>query len=144
MAKNVLITLTSTQIEENEKATTELITSGKYKEIDGGYEISYEESEATGFSGSVTSISAIGDKMVVMNRKGASNSQLIIERDCKHRCHYGTPYGDFMVGIEAKKISSSLDKNGGTLEFSYVLDINSSYISDFELVLRVENEDKKQ
>lgn len=138
LTKDVLITLISTQREGTEKSTTELITGGKYKKSHNGYMVSYEESEATGYSGATTTIEITDKSMITMTRGGNSPSQLIIELAKKHLCHYSTPFGDFMVGITAKEISSNLDENGGTVDFSYVLDINSSYVSDFELSLKIE------
>ncbi len=143
MTRDVLITIVSTQIEEDQKLTTELITSGKLKKTAKGFEIAYAESETTGFAGSNTILSVEGENLVTMNRTGACSSQLIIEKGNKHRCHYGTPYGEFIVGIATRYIKSDLSENGGTLEFSYTLDINSSYIADFELSLKIEEEKGK-
>jgi uncharacterized beta-barrel protein YwiB (DUF1934 family) len=42
-----------------------------------------------------------------------------------------------MIGITAKTIRSDLDENGGMLFFHYVLDVNSSYIGDFEIAIEV-------
>ena len=55
----------------------------------------------------------------------------------KHHCVYGTLFGNFEVGVAAKKINVKLDDNGGTLYFSYVVDVNSSYIGDFEISVEV-------
>lgn len=135
--KDVLITLKSIQSRGKEKEEMELITEGQYKKTDDGFVISYDESEATGYEGSKTILKTIGEKQVIMQRKGSVVSNLIIEKDKKHHCHYGTPYGDFMVGITANDIKSNLDVDGGELYFKYVIDINSSYISDQEIFINV-------
>ena len=61
----------------------------------------------------------------------------VAEYSNSQHCVYGTPYGDFMIGITAKTIRSDLDENGGMLFFHYVLDVNSSYIGDFEIAIEV-------
>lgn len=136
-AKDVNITLISTQSDGNDKQSTELFTKGKLFVKDSAIVISYEESEATGFEGSVTTLEVYREDKVVMERKGAASSQLIIEKGKKHFCRYGTPYGDFTIGVNASEIKSNLDENGGKLKFCYVLDINASYLGDFEIDIEV-------
>lgn len=134
---DVNITLVSKQSDGEETSTTELFTKGRYRKTDGGYVISYEESEATGFAGSTTELCVFGNEKVVMERKGSAYSQLIIEKDKKHFCRYGTPFGDFTVGVLTSGIKSALDDSGGSLKFSYVIDINASYLGDFEIDISV-------
>ncbi|NLZ46157.1 MAG: DUF1934 domain-containing protein, partial [Clostridiales bacterium] len=118
---DVNINLVSTQSDGENLERTELFTRGKYKKTADGYVISYEESEATGFEGSITSLEVFGQKKVVLERTGSTESQFIIEKDKKHFCRYGTPYGDFTVGVTADEIISSLGEKGGDLKFKYVI-----------------------
>lgn len=136
-AKDVNITLVSVQSDGNDKQSTELFAKGKLLKKDDRYVISYEESEATGFAGSVTTLEVFSQDKVIMERKGSATSQLIIEKGKKHFCRYGTPYGDFTIGVNAQDIVSQIDENGGKLKFSYVLDVNASYIGDFEINIDV-------
>ncbi len=139
MSKNVLITLKSVQWVDKESAETELITSGTYENIDDGYEICYDESTATGFAGSKTVLTCIGDKLATLNRTGSTSSNFIIEKDKKHHCHYGTPYGEFMMGIFTHKIENTLTDDGGDIYMKYTIDINSTYVSDNEIFLNVKS-----
>ena len=135
--KDVLITLKSIQHDGKESNETELITEGLYKKTNDGYIITYNESEATGYNGSKTILTTFGENQVTMQRSGSTFSNLFIEKGKKHHCHYGTPYGDFVVGITTKDIKSSLNENGGDLYMNYVVDINSSYISDHEIIINI-------
>lgn len=135
--KDVLITLKSIQSDGTDKSETELITEGLYKKTKDGFTITYDESEATGYKGSRTVLTAVGDTFVTMQRTGSTNSNLFIEKGKKHHCHYGTPYGVFMVGITTKDIKSTLSENGGDLYMNYVVDINSSYVSDHEIIVNI-------
>ena len=121
-SKEVSIKLVSRQSDGNTKEETELISAGLYEATEKGYRISYEESEATGFEGSVTTLETEGCRKVTMNRTGTVEANLVV---------------DFMIGITAKTIRSDLDENGGMLFFHYVLDVNSSYIGDFEIAIEV-------
>jgi len=135
--KEVMITLKSVQFDGKDRQETELITEGKFKKNNDGYTITYKESEATGYEGSTTTLTTQGNAQVTMQRKGTTHSNLIIEKGKKHHCHYGTPYGDFMIGISTNDIKSKLDDNGGDLYFKYVVDINSSFLSDHEIFVSV-------
>ena len=137
MNKNVLITLKSVQWVDKERAETELITTGIYENVDDGYKISYDESTATGFDGSKTVLTCYGNKFATLNRTGSTSSSFVIEKDKKHHCHYGTPYGEFMMGIYTHKIENSLTDDGGDIYMKYTIDINSSYVSDNEIFLNI-------
>jgi len=132
-----MITLKSIQSDGKESQETELITEGKLKKTTDGFSISYAESEATGFEGSTTTLTMLGDSQIIMQRKGSTSSNLTIEKGKKHHGHYGTPYGDFIIGITTNDIKSTLTENGGDLYFKYVVDINSSYLSDHEIFVSV-------
>ena len=137
MKKDVFITIKSVQIVDDERDTIELETKGSFFKRRDGYQISYEESEATGFEGSRTTLSVAGDDKVTLIRSGNSPSNLIIERGKKHHCHYGTMFGDIVIGINASKISSTLSDSGGEVYFKYTIDINSSYMSDNEIYVNI-------
>ncbi|HHX57218.1 MAG TPA: DUF1934 domain-containing protein [Clostridiales bacterium] len=140
MKKNVLIEMKSIQIVSNdEKSEMELTTTGTFDEKDGEYIISYEDSEATGFEGSVTDITVKKNEIASIIRSGASSSNLIIEHRKKHFCHYATPFGEFIVGINTKKIENNLTSDGGILYMKYTIDLNSSYMSDNEIILNIKN-----
>jgi len=135
--REVAINIKSVQTAENERDTTELFTRGMLKKGRGKYTLTYEESEATGFGGNTVSVAVTGDAMVVMKREGVSPSNIIVEKGKKHHCHYGTPYGDFIIGITAGDIRSSLTEDGGDLYLKYTIDINSSLMSENEMIISV-------
>lgn len=137
MKEDVSIRLLSRQIDGQDCEETELLSMGTLEMTERGYIISYEETEATGFDGSTTSLEFTDGNKVVMNRRGKVVSDLVVEMGTKHHCAYGTPYGEFMVGVNATKVSSTVDRNGGTLMFHYVIDVNSSYVGDFEVSVEV-------
>ncbi len=119
-----------------DKDTTELFTYGRMEQIANGFRLGYDESEATGFQGSHVTLEVFRDK-VTMQRRGKAVSSLIIERGKKHHCHYGTEYGDFMIGISTDEIRSCLTDKGGDIYLKYTLDINSSYMSENEMYINV-------
>lgn len=138
MKKDVLIKLTSIQTVDKDSNKTELITSGHLDTIPGGgFQIAYDESQATGFDGSKTVLAVRGNEWASIDRIGNSSTNLIVEKGTKHHCHYATPYGDFVVGIYAHTIVNELTPDGGNLYLKYTVDINSSYISDNEILITI-------
>jgi uncharacterized beta-barrel protein YwiB (DUF1934 family) len=144
--RDVSINIRAVQTAENEKDTTELFTCGslssKRGKREGDYTLSYNESEVTGYAGSKISLEVTGDDMVVMKRSGESSANLIIEKGKKHHCHYGTPYGDFMVGITADDIKCNLNDDGGDLYLKYTIDINSTLMSENEMYIDFKENEK--
>ncbi len=122
----------------------ELITEGTLREItengESGWEISYKDSEATGFAGAVTTVSCIGESHASMTRDGAYETRLVIEKNRRHHCSYGTEYGQLLMGIYTTRIINRMTENGGELYFKYTIDLNSALISENEVYMNVKTE----
>ncbi len=138
MEDNILISLTSVQWQDKEKSETELLTRAKCHREGKSCVISYEDTEATGFKGSVTTIKVDSNKQASIIRKGSANSVLSLEMGKKHFCQYGTPYGVLQIGVFTHDIKNTIDKDG-RLYMKYTLDLNSSYLSDNEIILQIKN-----
>ena len=136
MKRKVSIKLVSKQSDGEQSDKLELETEGMFRFDKHAYEITYDETEVTGYEGDVTKLEVEGSK-IVLTRSEPAPSNLIIELGKKHHCHYGTPFGEFMVGVTARDIESNMTEKGGTLGFSYVIDINSGYVGDFEVDIDV-------
>lgn len=137
MMKDVLISIKGVYIDEDDRDVVELFTIGQYYSRNGNYYISYDETEATGFEGSRTTLKVENEDKVTMLRSGAASSQLIVERGVRHQCHYDVGFGDMMIGVLGSRIKSSLTDAGGNLEFKYSLDINSLLASQNEMYIHV-------
>lgn len=137
MKQHIQLKLRSVLEAEGERSETELLTDGTMEQVDGKFIVSYEDSDATGFEGATTTITAEGSSIVSIVRTCTANSNLVIETGKKHYCLYGTPYGDITVGIFTHKIENSLSENGGSLYLKYTIDVNSAYMSDNEIYLDI-------
>lgn len=137
MKKDVLITIKGIQNTDGDNDVVELFTMGRFYRKNGSYYISYDESEATGYEGSKTTLRVEQDNKVTMLRSGSIRSQLIIERGVRHQCSYDTGYGSFTIGVSGDKIVSSLTDAGGDIEFKYSLDVNASLTSENEVYINV-------
>ena len=132
LKENVLISLISIQWQDGEKCETELVTRAQLRSGKG------EETSATGFEGSVTTIRVEGSKNASIIRRGTANSVLSIEIGRKHYCQYETPYGAMQIGVYTHAIDNTIAKDG-RLYMKYTLDLNSSYLSDNEIIMKVKS-----
>lgn len=137
MKKDVYISIKGIQSIDGEKDVTELFTQGCFYRRNNNYYITYNESEATGFEGSKTTLKVEACEKVTLIRSGATRSHLIVERGARNIGHYGTVGGDLVIGINTKLIDSKLTDEGGDLRFSYSLDVNSSLVSENEVYINV-------
>ncbi len=137
MKNNVLISLTSVQWQEDEKSETELLTKARHSHENGWDIISYDDTSATGFEGSVTTIKVDNCRNASITRVGTANSVLSLEIGRKHFCQYGTPYGNLQIGVYTHAIKNTIAQDG-KLYLKYTLDLNSSYLSDNEIIMTVQ------
>lgn len=138
MERKIFLNLKSINSVGNDSSKTELNSDGVLRILENGeIEISYEESEATGFKGSTTFIVISPDNLVTLKRVGSAPSILTIEAEQKHLCHYGTPYGDITMGITTHAVRSNITFDGGELYLKYTIDVNGGYVSDNEIYLNV-------
>jgi len=139
LKKKVLISLTSIQYQDDDTNKTELLTKAEFVRENGYDIISYEDTSATGFEGSVTTIKVDGCRNASITRQGTANSVLSLEIGRKHFCQYGTPYGCLQIGVYTHAIENTLAK-GGRLYLKYTLDLNSSFLSDNEIIMTMQNQ----
>ena len=119
---------------EKSEATTSLM--GSLNISQNGYTISYRE-HAGDLAGTVTNIRVTEPNLICLHRDGAYETDLILELQKRHNCHYDTPYGGFMMGVYAHSMESSMDISGGMLNFSYSLDVGGGEVSTNELRIKV-------
>ena len=137
MLKNVLIKIKGTNTAEGNADNVEFTTEGKLGEKEGKMYILYEEEESIGASGVKTMLKVDSDRQVILQRSGALNSRMIIEKGQRHNCCYSTVQGDVMVGIFGEAIKSELDDDGGKLYMRYTVDVNMGLISRNEIEISV-------
>ena len=135
--KDAVIKIKTIQREYGESNETELITAGSFRKIKSGYELSYDETDATGYEGSKTVLKILDGSRIELERTGTVSSELYIERGKKNFCQYGTPFGGMMIGVQGKDVKSLLTDAGGRVSASYVIDINSSLIGDYDIEIDV-------
>ena len=126
MTDNVIISIKGKQIyAESGPDEMELVTSGTLKrENGGGFTISYQESELTGLEGTTTRLHIDGGRVTLL-REGNINSQMVFEEGRRHLSMYETPYGALSIGVNTRRMRSTVDEAGGDLEIDYAIEIDN-------------------
>ena len=58
-------------------------------------------------------------------REGNTNSQMVFEEGRRHLSMYETPFGELSIGINTKRMRSTVDEAGGDLEIDYAIEIDN-------------------
>ena len=74
---------------------------------------------------------------MTMTRTGSTFSSLVFENGVRHYCHYGTEYGECMVGITTQTLSHTLNETGGFIHLKYSVDVNAGLITENEITIKV-------
>ena len=103
----------------------ELVTEGTLEFVNGGWDISYEETELTGLAGVTTTFRVESDR-VILNRKGALSSQMVFQEGVSHSSLYQMEFGAFMITVCAARIFAQLGASGGIVDLIYDINIENS------------------
>lgn len=131
MTDEYLITVVTSQtIEDDNTDSAELVTTGSYNIKNGKRYIIYKEyNDETPPKSHTTFIKIEDDNNVTISRRGDIYSDLVLEKGCRHQCHYETPLGTLIMGIYTEKINNNLTDNGGSIFMEYCIDFNSDFVS---------------
>ena len=136
MKKDAMITIKGIYDIDGSNDTIELLTCGRFYRRNNSYWVSNDETETTGYEGHKTTLHIEPDK-VTMRRSGVSESQLIVQKGVRHQCMYNTGFGAMTVGVSGKNVKSTLSDDGGTVDFSYSMDINTALTSENRVIIKV-------
>lgn len=123
---NILLEIIGTQrFENNQDDKTELTTVGTIEEDAEVYTIEYTEVQSPDLPPIKVCVKVSKDeKRVEMTRCGKFDTCLIIEKSKRCLCHYGTEYGDILMGISGHSIEYECCGDSGQFNFSYDIDYN--------------------
>lgn len=123
MIKDVIIEITGIQSIDDQTDTIEFTSEGRYGYKENEFFITYDEGQMYEERLEVkTRLLIKPDNSVVLERKGAVNSKMLIETGKRNSCFYNTPIGDLVISIFGKKIEHNLDENGGNIILEYTID----------------------
>ena len=122
---NVIISIRGCQTgEDAETETVELVTEGVLQQdAESSFTLSYQESEVTGMEGTLTTFQVEKDCITLL-RVGEFNSQMVFQEGRRHLSMYETPYGALSLGVNTRRMRSTLNEKGGSIEIDYSIEID--------------------
>ena len=135
---SVVLSITGRQTYGNQPPETiELVTEGTMTYRDGGWDISYEESELTGMEG-VTTLFRVEPGVVTLSRVGKLNSTMIFRERVPHDSLYQMEFGTLLLTINATRVYYDIVPDGGTIDLVYEICIENTEagVIDYHLDIR--------
>ncbi len=137
MKKKVMLSVTGRQrYAGQEPDTIELMTEGQLEFVDGGWNISYEESDLTGLNGTTTTF-RVEQGCITLTRKGPLSSQMIFREGVHHESLYQMPFGAMMISVCASKVKFDITDRGGAIDLVYAIEIENAAAGTIEYHLDI-------
>lgn len=123
--------------EGQEPDVIELVTEGTMAFVDGGWDISYEETELTGMAG-VTTTFRVEPGKVTLRRTGKLRSEMVFQEGVRHESLYQLDFGALLMTVTAQQVYFDIVPDGGTIDIVYCIEIENSAAGtvDYHLDIR--------
>lgn len=114
-----------------------LTTEGTMEFRNGGWDITYEESELTGLEG-VTTTFRVEPGKVILDRTGKLVSTMIFQQGVVHESLYRMEFGALMLSVKATSVFFDIVPDGGTIDLTYEISIENTEagVIDYHLDIR--------
>lgn len=114
----------------------ELVTGGTLAAVPNGWDISYEESDLTGLTGTTTTF-RVEPGCITLTRTGPLNSQMVFREGVHHESLYQMAFGAMMISVCASKVDFDITEQGGTIDLVYTIDIENTAAGSIEYHLDI-------
>ena len=120
-----------------EPEVIELMTEGTMELNNGGWDISYEETELTGLAG-VTTTFRVEPGKVILRRTGKLRSEMVFQQGVRHESLYQLDFGALLMAVTAKLVFFDIVSDGGVIDLMYNIEIENSAAGqvDYHLDIR--------
>lgn len=114
-----------------------LDTEGTMSFRNGGWDITYEESELTGLAGVTTTFRVEPGKVTLM-RTGKLASTMVFQEGIPHESLYRMEFGALMISVNATRVFFDLVEDGGFIDLVYniVIENTEAGTIDYHLDIR--------
>ena len=114
-----------------------LDTEGTMEYRNGGWDITYEESELTGLAG-VTTTFRVEPEKVTLIRTGKLSSTMVFQEGYNHDSLYRMEFGTLMISVRATRVYFDIIPDGGTIDLVYIIVIENTEagVIDYHLDIR--------
>ena len=114
-----------------------LDTEGTMEFRNGGWDITYEESELTGLAGVTTTFRVEPDK-VTLTRTGKLTSTMVFQEGVPHDSLYRMEFGALMISVNATRLFFDIVPDGGSIDLAYniIIENTEAGVIDYHLDIR--------
>ncbi len=136
MSKVMLSIVGRQAYEDQEPDSIELVTEGTMEFRDGGWDISYEESDLTGLKGVLTTFRVEPGK-VLLTRTGKLQSQMVFEQGVGYDSLYQMEFGALLMRTTAKQVLFDITPAGGFIDLVYSIEIENTAAGEIDYHLDI-------
>ena len=137
MKRKVLLSITGKQYYgDQEPEIIELVTEGTMELRDGGWDISYQESDLTGLQG-VTTTFRVEPNKVILTRTGPLRSTMEFCVGQSHDSLYELEFGALMITVTTQSLFFDILPEGGCIDVVYDIEIEKSESGQVEYHLDI-------
>ena len=86
-----------------------------------------------GFQESTRNIIKFKDNSLDLTKKGLVNVHMIFEEKKKNMTNYATPYGNILIGIDAKSIKMTEEEERIEVSVDYALEVNYEHLANCKI-----------
>lgn len=119
-----------------EPETIRLDTEGTMEFRDGGWDITYEESELTGLSG-VTTTFRVEPGKVTLSRTGKLSSTMVFQEGVAHDSLYKMEFGALLINVKATRLFYDIVEDGGCIDLVYRIVIEDTEAGEIDYHLDI-------
>ena len=119
-----------------EPETIRLDTEGTMEFRDGGWDITYEESELTGLLG-VTTTFRVEPGKVTLSRTGKLSSTMVFQEGVAHDSLYKMEFGALLINVKATRLFYDIVEDGGCIDLVYRIVIEDTEAGEIDYHLEI-------
>lgn len=137
MTKDVLIAIKGLQFDsDNDESNVETVTTAQYYERNNSRYVIYDE-VAEGSGQSTQNVIKFRENALELTKKGLVNVHMVFEENTKNMTNYATPFGDILIGIDARKVSMTEEDAHIRVNVDYELEVNYEHLADCEITMEI-------
>ncbi|MDR2043364.1 MAG: DUF1934 domain-containing protein [Clostridium sp.] len=138
MTKEVLLAMKGLQFSlATENMDVETVTSAEYYKKNNSHYVVYEEA-FEGVEGTAKNVIKFREHFLNLTKRGAVNVHMMFEENKMNMTNYSTPFGDILIGIDAKKIHMKEEGRRIQIDVDYALEVNYEHLADCKLSMNIQ------
>ncbi len=138
MTKEVLLSLQGLQFDavsaDGDKIET--ITPAEYYKRNDSHYVIFEEA-MEGFQEKTKNVIKFKENSLDLTKKGLVNVHMIFEENKKNMTNYATPYGNILIGLDARSVRLKEKEERIEVDVDYALEVNYEHFADCKIKMDI-------